>query len=71
MIDLTSKAVENDGFRYCLVGIDNFTKYAWGVPIKTNTPPDVVMAMEQLLNKIVIPKQLYYDQEGAFNIACF
>ena len=71
LIDLTSKAEENDGFRYCLVGIDNFTKYAWGVPIKTKTPPDVVMAMEQLLNKIGIPKQLYSDQEGAFNNANF
>ena len=30
LIDLTSKAEENDGYRYCMVGIDNFTKYAWG-----------------------------------------
>ena len=35
LIDLTSKAEENNGFRYCMVGIDNFTKYAWGVPITT------------------------------------
>ena len=35
LIDLASKAQENDGYRYCMVGIDNFTKYAWGVPIKT------------------------------------
>ena len=35
LIDLTSKAEENDGCRHCMVGIDNFTKYAWGVPINT------------------------------------
>ena len=71
LIDLTSKAEENDGYRYCMVGIDNFTKYAWGVAIKTKKPPDVVKAMEELLNKIGIPKQLYSDQEGAFNNESF
>ena len=50
-----------------MVGIDNFTKYAWGVPIKTKKPVDVVKAMEQILTKIGIPKQLYSDREGAFS----
>ena len=40
------------------------------MPIKTKTP-DVVKAMEELLNKIGIPKQLYSDQEGAFNNESF
>ena len=64
LTDLTSKAEENDGYRYCTVSIDNFTKYAWGVFIKTKQPVDVVKAMEELFNKIGIPKQLYSDQEG-------
>ena len=38
LIDLTKKAEENDGYRYALVGIDNFTKYAWAVPMKTKKP---------------------------------
>ena len=67
LIDLTSKAEENNGYRYCMVGIDNFTKYAWGVPIKTKKPVDVAKAMEQILTNIGIPKQLYSDQEGAFS----
>ena len=67
LIDLTSKAHENNGYRYCMVGIDNFTKYAWGVPIKTKKPVDVVKAMEEILTKIGIPKQLYSDQEGSFS----
>ena len=50
-----------------MVGIDHFTKYAWGVAIKTKKPVDVVREKEQILNKIGIPKQLYSDQEGAFN----
>ena len=62
LINLTSKAEENDGYRYCMVGIAHFTKYAWGVPIKTKKPADVVNAMEELFNKIGIPKQIYSDQ---------
>jgi hypothetical protein len=50
-----------------MIGIDNFTKYAWGVAIKTKKPVDVVSAMEKILSKIGIPKQLYSDQEGSFN----
>ena len=49
----------------------NFTKYAWEVPINTKTPVDIVKAMEELLNKIRIPKQIYSDQEGSFNNAEF
>ena len=54
-----------------MVGMDNFTKYAWGVPIKTLKPNDVVKAMEELFNKIGRPKQIYSDQEGAFTNAEF
>ena len=54
LTDLTSKAEENDGYRYCMVGIDNFIKYAWGVPLQIKNPVDVVKAMEELLNKIVL-----------------
>ena len=44
LIDLTKKAEENDGYRYALVAIDNFTKYAWAVPMKTKQPSDLVNA---------------------------
>ena len=35
LVYLTFKAEENGGFRYGFVGIDNFTKYAWVVPMIT------------------------------------
>ena len=50
-----------------MVGVDNYTKYVWGVPINTKKPVDVVHAMEELFNKIGIPKQICSGQEGAFN----
>ena len=67
LIDLTKKAQENDGYRYCMVAIDNFTKFAWGVPIKMKQPTDVVNAFKEILEKMGIPKQIYSDQEGSFN----
>lgn len=71
LIDLTKKATENDGYRYCMVAIDNFTKFAWGVAMKTKQPTDVVNAFKEILEKIGIPKQMYSDQEGSFNNAEF
>lgn len=71
LIDLTTKAQENDGYRYCMVAIDNFTKFAWGVAMKTKQPTDVVNAFKEILDKIGIPKQMYSDQEGSFNNAEF
>ena len=67
LIDLTSKAEENEGYRYGLVGIDNFTKYAHVVPSKSKKPTDIINALDEILKKIGVPKQLYSDQEGAFN----
>ena len=37
----TRSAADNDGYRYCLVAVDVFTKMLWGVPIK-NKKPDVL-----------------------------
>ena len=71
LIDLTKKASENDGYRYCMVAIDNFTKFAWGVPLKTKQPTDVINAFQQVLDNMGIPKQMYSDQEGSFNTPDF
>ena len=71
LIDLTSKAEQNDGFRYCMVAIDNFTKFAWAVAIKTKSATDLVNAFTEILEKIGIPKQMYSDQEPAFDSFAF
>ena len=59
LIDMTKKAEENDGYRYALVAIDNFTKFAHAVPIKSKQPHDVTTEFNEVLNKIGVPKQLY------------
>ena len=35
---MTKKAGENAGYQYGWVAIDNFTKYAWVVPMKEKKP---------------------------------
>jgi len=67
LIDLTAKAEENNGFRYALVAIDNFTKFAHAVPVKGKTPALLVEAMKEVLAKIGAPKQVYSDYEGSFD----
>ena len=64
IIDMTTSAEENNGFRYALVAIDNFTKFAWAVPMKLKKSPDLVKATEEIFEKIGTPKQIYSDQEG-------
>ena len=66
LIDLTNLASENGGYRYALVAIDNFTKFAHAVPVKGKTPDVLIKAMEEVFDKIGTPKQLYSDYEGAF-----
>ena len=31
----TDSADDNDGYKYCMVGVDVFTKHLWGVPLKS------------------------------------
>ena len=51
LIDMTKVAEENDGFRYGLVALDNFSKKACVVPMKTKQIPDVVKAFEKYWKK--------------------
>ena len=70
-IDMTKAAEENDGFRYAFVAIDNFTKFAYAVPMKSKLGPDCTTAFKEVLNKIGVPKQLYSDREGGFESNVF
>lgn len=66
LVDLTATAEENGGFRYALVGVDNFSKFAHVVPVRGKTPADLVPAVEEIFDKVGTPKQVYSDYEGAF-----
>lgn len=51
-----------------LVAIDNFTKMASIVIIKNKQPDEIINGLKQIFDKLGgKPKQLYSDEEGAFN----
>ena len=67
LVDFTNKAKENDGFRHGLGAIDNFTKFAWVVPMKSRDAKSCVEAFKEVIEKMgKTPKQMYSDEEGAF-----
>jgi hypothetical protein len=63
----TDSADDNKDFNYLFVGIDVFTKFCHGVPIKDKKPEEAVRAMKEIFNEIGVPKQVYHDNEGSFN----
>ena len=60
------KNQRNNGYRYALVGIDNFTKFAHAVPMLDKKEIDIIPAFKEILDIIGVPKQIYSDNEGGF-----
>ena len=65
LIDMTKKAGENAGYQYGWVTIDNFTKFAWVVPMKEKNAENLIDACEVVFHVMGKPKQVYSDQEPA------
>ena len=54
LADMQSLEEYNDGYRYLLVCIDVFSKYAWLVPIKSKTRPALVEAFKaSIIEKVI------------------
>ena len=58
-----SKSDENIG----LVAVDNFTKMASIAIIKNKQPDEIISGLKHIFDKLGKPKQIYSDEEGAFN----
>ena len=60
LADFTKSASDNDGYRYCLVAVDVFTKILWGVPIKNKKQMNVLELLkrcqikQEYLNKFIM-----------------
>jgi hypothetical protein len=61
LADMQSMQKFNDGYRYLLVCIDVFSKYAWVVPLKNKTGPSLVEAFK------VFWTQTRKDHDGSRN----
>lgn len=61
LIDMTKYYKANKGFKYIITVIDVFSKYAWSRPLKTKTSKEVTFAMENILKRGRVPKNLQSD----------
>jgi hypothetical protein len=66
LADMQSLKHYNDGYRYLLVCIDVFSKYAWLVPIKSKTGPSIVEAFKVILSSGRKPQKIMTDQGTEF-----
>ena len=58
LASLVYYADENDGYKYLLVVIDIFSRYAWVQPLKDRTAPQIVNAFDKNPNGGRIPRHL-------------
>ena len=68
-IDLASfiyYADDNDGYKYLLVVIDIFSRYAWVEPVKDKTAKEIVRAFDKIIQEGRIPKRLRSDAAKDF-----
>lgn len=71
LVEMIPYAKVNKGFKYILVVINAFSKFAWAKPLKTKNGRDVTKAMRSILVTIKPPKNLQTDQGKEFFNADF
>ena len=66
LADMQSMQKFNNGYRYLLVCIDVFSKYAWVIPLKNKTGPSLVDALKKILSSRRKPEKIFTDQGTEF-----
>lgn len=71
LVEMIPYARENKGYKYLLTIINVFSKFAWGVPVKSKNADDVSRAMSTILQQNRKPKNLQTDNGKEFYNAKF
>jgi transposase InsO family protein len=66
LADMQSLQKFNDGYRYLLVCVDVFSKYAWVIPLKNKTGLSLVEAFKLILSTGRKPEKVMTDQGTEF-----
>jgi len=66
LADMSAYANQNDGYKYLLVVIDCWSKFAWVIPLKTKGAKEVTGAFKSILQKGRVPKNLQTDEGREF-----
>lgn len=65
LCDFANIANENDGYAYFLIILDQFSRKAYAVKLKTKKPSDVIEAFKSVFNQGVRPKYSLYTDKGS------
>ena len=50
LVDMQQWSAENDGYKYILLAVDCFSRYAFSRPLKTKQEPVVALAIKEILD---------------------
>ena len=71
LASLASYAEENDGYKYLLIVIDIFSRYAWAEPIKDKTSQEIIKAFKKILKEGRKPRRVRSDAAKDFTSNAF
>ncbi|KAG0441836.1 Gag-Pol polyprotein, partial [Dictyocoela muelleri] len=66
LIDLRHYSKQNSGYKWLLVGLDSFSKFAWTFALKTKTADEVVKSIEIVFLTFKPPLILHTDNGREF-----
>ncbi len=66
LMDMTSLSKQNDGYKYVLVAIDIFSRFAYGQPVQSKQGSDMVKAVEDILSGPRKPHSVRTDRGMEF-----
>ena len=66
LADMSALAKENDGYKYILVAIDIFSRYAWCQTLKTKESEEVVKALRDIFSQGRTPNVIRTDKGKEF-----
>ena len=66
LVDMKKYSKLNGGYKYLLTVIDNVSKFAWAIPLKTKNGIELQRAFEELFQQGRVPPNLHVDQGTEF-----
>ena len=64
LIDYRKYSRQNQGYKYVLVMIDAFSRFAYTAPLKFKTAEDSAQAIDSILSKFLHPPTMFSSDKG-------
>lgn len=71
IIDMQTLASKNKGYKFIIVIVDCFSRYAWALPLKNKNSESIIDAFQEVINEGVQPKKLWTDQGPEYTNTLF